>query len=147
MAMLKYVKREAHPSPSILSRETSKLLSSKFLMLSAWQQRSPSTADSIIHTQKEQRAMIGKYAAENGPTNAAKHYTAVWGIEINKVYSKEKCLKKLKEEILEQHKKWQVTESKAASDGEDHKEEPIVSTELKAKPRGRPILLGEQRSS
>ena len=26
--------------------------------------------------------MIGKYAAENGPTSAAKHYTAVWGIKI-----------------------------------------------------------------
>ena len=32
---------------------------------------------------KEQHALIGKYAAENGVTNAAKHYTAAWGIEIN----------------------------------------------------------------
>jgi len=28
--------------------------------------------------------MIGKYATENDPTKAAKHYTAIWGIEINK---------------------------------------------------------------
>jgi len=28
--------------------------------------------------------MIGKYAAENGPMKAAKHYTVTYGIEINK---------------------------------------------------------------
>ena len=31
----------------------------------------------------QQRAKIGKYVAENGPTNAAKHFASVWGIPIN----------------------------------------------------------------
>jgi len=29
--------------------------------------------------------MIGKYAAEYGPTCVAKHYSAVWGTQINKL--------------------------------------------------------------
>jgi len=44
---------------------------------------------------KEQRAMIGKYAAEYGPIRAAKHYTAVWGIQINfsgaRIYERLRC--------------------------------------------------------
>ena len=90
--------------------------------------------------------MIGKYAAKNGPTNAAKHYTAVRGIKINESTAsrfKEKYLKKLKE-ILEQNKKQQVAESKKASDSEEYKEEHIIITELETKPRGRPLLLGDQ---
>ena len=31
----------------------------------------------------QQRAKIGKYAAENGPTKAAKHFTTIWGIHVN----------------------------------------------------------------
>ena len=31
----------------------------------------------------QQRAKIGKYASENGPTRAAKHFTATWGIHVN----------------------------------------------------------------
>jgi len=91
---------------------------------------------------KEQCAMIRKYAAENGATKAAKHYTAARGIEINESTArrfKEKYLHKLKDEVLEQHKR--QAESKEASDGEEQKDEPIVITELETKPRGRPVLL------
>ena len=31
----------------------------------------------------QQRAKIGKYAAENDPTKAAKHVITIWGIYIN----------------------------------------------------------------
>ena len=97
---------------------------------------------------KEQRALIGKYAAENGATNAAKHYTAAWGIDINESTArrfKDKYLKKLKDEILEQRK--QQAEINEASEGEEHKDEPIVITKLETELRGRPLLLGEQLDS
>ena len=94
---------------------------------------------------KEQRAVIGKYAAENGPTNAAKHYTAVWGMKINESTArrlKKEYLEKLKEEISENRKK-----QADASDTEEHKDEPIVISELETKRRGRPVCLGEQLDS
>jgi len=43
----------------------------------------------------QQRAKIGKYTAENGPTKAAKHFTAIWGIHIN-----ESTVRRLKSEYL-----------------------------------------------
>jgi len=52
--------------------------------------------------------MIGKYATENGPTHMAKHYTAVWGIQIDKSTAKtlkEKYLEKLKEKITDWQRK------------------------------------------
>ena len=97
---------------------------------------------------KEQCAMIGKYAAENDPTSAAKHYSAVWGIPINKSTArrlKEKNLEKLKEAILEQHRK--QAESLDTSDSKEHKEEPIIIPELETKPIRRPVCLGEQLDS
>ena len=95
---------------------------------------------------KEQRAMIGKYAAENGPTCAAKHYSAVWGIPINESTArrlKEKY--ELKQAVSEQCRK--RAENRDASDDEEHKEEPIIISELETKPRGRPVHLGEQLDS
>jgi len=50
----------------------------------------------------------------------AKHYTAIWGIEINESTArrfKEKYLNKLKDEVLKQRKR--QAESKEASDGEE----------------------------
>ena len=47
----------------------------------------------------EQRTQIGKYATENGATNAAKHYTAAWGITIN-----ESTARRLKSEYLDKLK-------------------------------------------
>ena len=76
--------------------------------------------------------MIGKYAAENGATRAAKHYSAVWGIPINESTArrlKSQYLEKLHEEALEQHKKLAESQEASASG------EPIVITELETKPR------------
>ena len=52
----------------------------------------------------QQRDKIGKYAAENGPTRAAKHFTATWGIHVNESTArrlKSEYLKKLKEVVSE----------------------------------------------
>jgi len=43
----------------------------------------------------QQRAKIGKYAAENGPTKAAKCFTTIWGIHVN-----ESTARRLKSEYL-----------------------------------------------
>ena len=52
----------------------------------------------------QKRAKIGKYAAENGPMRAAKHFTATWGIHVNESTArrlKSEYLKKLKEVVSE----------------------------------------------
>ena len=86
----------------------------------------------------EQRAKIGKYAAENGPSRAAKHYTAVWGIHIN-----ESTARRLKTEYLKMLKK-EILKEKDRGDEGAAPREPIVITSLEPKDRGRPLLLGEE---
>ena len=114
MAMLKYVKIEPRKScnSSILSQkdiEAAQKSIANAVSVAAEKPQSRGKYNSYskeqfilkrtIHTQKnnsyskEQRAMIGNYAAENGPTCAAKHYSAVWGIPIN-----ESTARRLKEE-------------------------------------------------
>ena len=79
------LKREARPSykPSILSQQdiegAQKLVADAVNTAANKSQR----RGQYNSYSKEQRAMIGKYAAENGATRAAKHYSAVWGIPIN----------------------------------------------------------------
>ena len=51
-------------------------------------------------------------------------------------------MEKLKQEISKNRRR-QVE----ASDTEEYKDEPIVISELETKPRGRPVLLGEQLDS
>lgn len=80
----------------------------------------------------EQRAQIGKYAAENGATNAAKRYTAAWGIAIN-----ESTARRLKSEYLEKLKQ-KFRENNQSTD------EPITVKALETKERGRPLLLGDE---
>ena len=79
---------------------------------------------------KEQRARIAKYAAENGTTCAAKHYSAVWGIPIYESTARRlesQYLEKLREEPYEQCKK--LAESQEASTSG----ESIVITELETR--------------
>ena len=146
MAMLKYVKVEPRKScnPSILSKGD--IDAAQKSIASAASEKSKTGRGQYNSYSKEQCAMIGKYAAENGPTRAAKHYTAVWGIQINESTArrlKEKYLEKLKEMIADQRRKLQQD----TSDSEEHKQEPIVISELETKPRGRPVRLGEQLDS
>ena len=84
----------------------------------------------------EQRAQIGKYATENGATNAAKRYTAAWWIAIN-----ESTARRLKSEYLEKLKQKFLSterESDRSTDG------PITIKGLETKERGRPLLLGDE---
>ena len=147
MAMFKYVKVAPRKScsPSILSQkdiESTQKSIANAVSVAAEKSQSRGKYNSYS---KEQRAMIGKYTAENGPTCAAKHYTAVWGIKINESTArrlKKEYLEKLKEEISENRRR-----QAEASDAEEHKDEPIVISELETKPRGRPVRLGEQLDS
>ena len=79
---------------------------------------------------EEQKAEIGKYAAENGATNAAKRYTASWGIRIN-----ESTARRLKSEYFEKLKE-EVSKRKTTI------QESITVKKLETKERGRPLLLG-----
>jgi len=48
----------------------------------------------------KQRAQIGKYTAENGPTRGAKHFAALWKVDMNESTArrlKTKYLEKLEE--------------------------------------------------
>ena len=84
----------------------------------------------------EQRAELGKYSLDNGPTTAAKHYSKVWGVNINESTCrrlKVEYFDKLNEEIKERKKKGQAPET-----------EPIVIKKLPTKDRGRPLMLGQE---
>ena len=90
MAMLKYVKQKARPSykPLILSQEdieaAQKSVADAVNTAANKSQPRSQRRGQYNSYSKEQRARIGMYAAENGATRAAKHYSAVWGIPINK---------------------------------------------------------------
>ena len=147
MAILKYVKVAPRKScsPSILSQKyiksAQKLIANA---VSVATEKSQSRGKYNSYS-KEQCAMIGKCAAENGPTCGAKHYTAVWGIKIKESTArrlKKEYLEKLKEEILENRRR-----QAEASDTEEYKDEPIIISELETKPRGRPVCLRKQLDS
>jgi len=81
----------------------------------------------------QQRAVISKHAAENGPTRAARHFSDKSMMNILEPTAKkfkEEYLKKLNELILEQ-----------PCSGDNSISKPV---EVKAKPQGRPLLLGEE---
>ena len=150
MAMLKYVNIQPRKSCNslILSQKDIEAAQKSIANAVSVAAEKPQSRGKYNSYSKEQRAMIGKYAAENGPTCAAKHYSAVWGIPINESTArrlKEKYLDKLKQAVSEQCRK--QAENRDASDDEEHKEEPIIISELETKPRGRPVHLGEQLDS
>ena len=79
----------------------------------------------------KQRAQIGKYAVENGPTRAAKHFAALWKVDMNESTSlrqRTKYLEKLEESVKD-------------PDSDSEKDE-AVDTLPKCK-QGRPLLLGK----
>ena len=77
----------------------------------------------------EQRAQIGKYAAENGPTRASRHFSTLWNMDIP-----ESSVRRLKSEYLSK-----VKELRARAEENDV---PSV-TSLPTKPQGRPLMLGK----
>lgn len=99
MSMLKFIRRElrSSESSSLLSEDNIEVvkkgvtkalntaLNYKFQKRGKYNSYTP-----------EQQATISKYAEENGPSHAAKHYITVWGVHIN-----ESTARRLKTEYLE----------------------------------------------
>ena len=85
MALFKFFKLQKKPSKgsSLLSRTAVEIVDK--VVAKALESPSKQTVSQGKHNcyTPEQKAQIGKYATENGATNAAKCYTAVWGISIN----------------------------------------------------------------
>ena len=78
-----------------------------------------------------QRAQIGQYAAENGPTRAAAHFSSLWKLNIN-----ESTARRLKSEYLQ---KLRQASDQAKKDGK-----PVTVDTLVTKEKKRPLLLGEE---
>ena len=96
-------------------------------------QRGPSTKRSHSYNDYslEQRAMIGKYAAENGATKACKHYSKVLAKNVP-----ESTARRLKSQYLAALNSKRVETASAS-----HGTVPVVSC-LTKKRSGRPLLLG-----
>ena len=136
MALFKFFKRQEKPSKagdSLLTRK--EVESADKAVAKALGSASKQTIRGKYNSYTaEQRAEIGKYAAENGATNAAKRYTAAWGIRIN-----ESTARRLKSEYLEKLKE-EVSKSKRAM----QESGSITIKALETKERGRPLLLGAE---
>lgn len=113
MAMLKYLvkKKESFqvPDPSQCS---SKLLSLKDIQSAnegVLKCLGNPTVPKVLSREKynaytpEQRAQIGKYAAENGPTRATRHFSALWSVNVP-----ESSARRLRAEYLQKVKKMSV---------------------------------------
>ena len=77
----------------------------------------------------EQRAQVGKYAAENGPARAARHFSTLWNMTVP-----ESSVRRLKTEYLQKVKEVSVKC--------EENEAPVVAS-LPTKPQGRPLMLGK----
>ena len=137
MSLWKYIKKEKLPLPDGHSCPT---LTSKELR-SANEQvkdrlagdtnkaRKQATRGKYNEYTSEERAQIGKYAAENGPTRAARHFSELMNRKVP-----ETTARRLKAEYL--HK---VRELRSTTCDENT---PLVVKSLAIKSQGRPLLLG-----
>ena len=91
--------------------------------------RKVSTREKYNGYTSEQRARIAKYAAENGPTRASRHFSTRWNINVPEL-----SVRRLKAEYL--------SKLKEVSARCDENEAPNV-TSLPTKPQGRPLMLGK----
>ena len=82
---------------------------------------------------RQQRAQIGHYAADHGPTKAAAHFSSLWKIHIN-----ESTAKRLKSEYLEALSK----ACEEALKDTDKPKEAVTAETLKREKR--PLILGEE---
>ena len=93
--------------------------------------RTPTTRGKYNGYKPEQRAQIGKYTAENGPTRAAKHFSKLMSKNIP-----EPTAKRLKTEYL--------SKLRALQEVQDVNDEtPLTVKNLPTKEQGRPLLLGQ----
>ena len=123
--------------PSLSSRELE--VTDAFVEKAITATTAPSTASHGRYNQytPEERAAIGKYAAENGPTRAAKYFSEKLNIQIS-----EPTARKFKEEYL---KKLRELLTKEQSTSGSSTSCPRVEVKaLPTKTQGRPLLLGEE---
>ena len=85
------------------------------------------------YTAKE-RAEIGKYAAENGPTKAARCFSERLGRKVP-----ESSARRFKSEYLQKIKAM----ARDRDNGDESENVALVVNSLPTKPRGRPLLLGQ----
>ena len=85
----------------------------------------------------EERAAIGKYAAENSPTHAAKYFSGKLKMQIS-----EPTARKFKEEYL--RKLQELITKRQCSSGSSTTCPPVEVKVLPTKTQGRPLLLGEE---
>lgn len=81
----------------------------------------------------EIRAAIGKYAAENGPTRASRHFTKQLGKNVP-----ESTARRLKKEYTVK-----LSKLPTPSNEDDSSRAQFTVTSLPKQPQGRPLLLGE----
>ena len=87
----------------------------------------------------EERAAIGRYAAENGPTQAARHFSEKLKMKIS-----EPTARKFKEEYLKKLQEITVIAKQPCSSGSSTTSIPVEVKVLPTKTQGRPLLLGEE---
>ena len=92
------------------------------------------------HCTAEERAMLGRYAVENGPTRVSKHFSKLLRKNISEPTTrrfKEEYLLKLKELLKEKpQEKLSMANSTAVN--------PVEIKSLPSKHQGRPLLLGKE---
>ena len=87
----------------------------------------------------DQRAMIGRYAAENGPTRAVKHFTKILKMKVP-----EPTARRLKNEYLDKlNEVYNQRPTPSMSSNNPTSNFQIIK-ELPTKPQGRPLLLGKK---
>ena len=147
MALCKYLKK-IEPEDKRNSGEDSSSLSRKDVEMAGREVRRVLEESATVARQRsvphgrrgkyncyspEERASIGKYAAENGATRAAKHFSCTLGQTVN-----ESTARRLKGEYL---LKVQVMVAANSKKGASDNTVPVVKS-LPLKPQGRPVLLG-----
>ena len=84
----------------------------------------------------DQRAMIGRYAAENGPTRAANHFTKILKMKVPKPTAR-----RLKKEYLVRLNEVYTDQKQSLSMSANTSESNQIIKKLPTKAQGRPLLL------
>ena len=87
----------------------------------------------------DQRAMIGWYATENGPTRAANHFTKILKMKVP-----EPTARRLKKEYLVRLNEVYTEHKQSLSTSASNSESSQKIKKLPTKAQGRPLLLGEK---
>ena len=87
----------------------------------------------------DQKAMIGQYAAENGPTRAANHFTKILNMKVP-----EPTARRLKKEYLVRLNEVYTKQKQSLSTSANNSESSQIIKKLPTKVQGRPLFLDEK---